>query len=98
VLPPLTALRVRGGFEAREHIAMSHKTATTVAHTIGIDTGSKNTLHLIGLDEKGAIVLREKIARGRITARLANVPRCLIGIEAGIGDALCGPRAKCARP
>ena len=37
---------------------MSHKTAATVAHTIGIDT-SKNTLHLIGLDEKGAIVLRE---------------------------------------
>ena len=62
---------------------MSHKTAATVAHTIVIDTG-KNTLHLIGLDEKGAIVLREKISRGRITARLANVPRCLIGIEAGM--------------
>ena len=43
---------------------MSHKTAATVAPTIGIDTG-KNTLHLIGLDDKGAIVLREKIARGR---------------------------------
>ena len=62
---------------------MSHKTAATVAHTIGIDTG-KNTLHLIGLDDNGAIVLREKIARGRITARLANMPRCLIGIEAGM--------------
>src|SRR5271169_380397 len=62
---------------------MSHKTAATGAHTIGIDTG-KNTLHLIGLDDKGAIVLREKIARGRIAARLANVPRCLIGIEAGM--------------
>jgi hypothetical protein len=35
---------------------MSHKTAATVAHTIGIDTG-KNTLHLIGLDDKGAIIL-----------------------------------------
>src|SRR5260370_2670577 len=62
---------------------MSQKTAPTVAHNIGIDTG-KNTLHLIGLDDKGAIVLREKIARGRIAARLANVPRCLIGIEAGM--------------
>src|ERR1700746_231969 len=62
---------------------MSHKTAATVAHTIGIDTG-KNTLHLIGLDDQGAIVLREKIARGRISARLAHVPRCLIGIEAGM--------------
>jgi transposase len=62
---------------------MSHKTAATVAHTIGIDTG-KNILHLIGLDDQGAIVLREKIARGRIAAQLANVPRCLIGIEAGM--------------
>src|ERR1700694_3996556 len=62
---------------------MPHKTAPTAAQTIGIDTG-KNTLHLIGLDDKGAIVLREKIARGRIAARFANVPRCLIGIEAGM--------------
>ena len=62
---------------------MSHKTATPVAHTIGIDTG-KNTLHLIGLDEKGAIILREKVSRGRIAARFANVPPCLIGIEAGM--------------
>jgi transposase len=61
---------------------MSQKTAAVV-RTIGIDTG-KNTLHLIGLDDKGAIVLREKVARGRITARLANVPGCLIGIEAGM--------------
>ena len=28
--------------------------------------------------------MRAKISRGRITARLANVPRCLIGIEAGM--------------
>ena len=35
---------------------MSHKTAATVVHTIGIDTG-KNTLHLIGLDNQGTIVL-----------------------------------------
>ena len=44
---------------------MSQKTAAVV-RTIGIDTG-KNTLHLIGLDDKGAIVLRRKISRGRIT-------------------------------
>ena len=62
---------------------MPHTTAATVAHTIGIDAG-KNTLHLIGLDDKGAIVLREKVARDRITVRLANVPQCLIGIEAGM--------------
>lgn len=59
------------------------KTDAGIATTIGIDTG-KNTLHLIGLDDQGTIVLREKIARGRIRTRLANVPRCLIGIEAGM--------------
>jgi transposase len=51
--------------------------------TIGIDMG-KNTLHMIGLDTRGAIVLREKVSRGRIASRLANLPSCLIGIEAGL--------------
>ena len=37
---------------------------SVVVSTIGIDTG-KNTLHLVGLDDQGAIVLREKVARGR---------------------------------
>ena len=62
---------------------MYRKTDTVIARTIGIDTG-KNTLHLIGLDDRGAIVLREKVTRGRIATRLANVPQCLIGIEAGM--------------
>lgn len=39
--------------------------------TIGIDIG-KNTFHLVGLDERGAIVLRQKLSRGQVTARLAN--------------------------
>jgi len=62
---------------------MSQKTEAVVAGTIGIDTG-KNTLHLIGLDDGGTIVLREKLGRSRIGTRLANVPRCLIGVEAGV--------------
>jgi transposase len=64
---------------------MPCKTDVVVAHTIGIDTG-KNTLHMVGLDEKGAIVLREKISRSWIAARLVNVPQCLIGIEAGMAS------------
>ena len=60
------------------------RAATVHAVTaIGIDMG-KNTLHMIGLDPRGAIVLREKVSRGRITSRLANLPPCLIGIEAGM--------------
>src|SRR5207244_1038378 len=49
---------------------MSRKTEAGLACTIGIDTG-KNTLHLVGLDAKGAVVLRDKLARGRIAAQLA---------------------------
>jgi len=47
---------------------------TTTLHAvtaIGIDMG-KNTLHLIGLDARGAIMLREKVARGRIALRLGR--------------------------
>ena len=52
---------------------MLQKTDAVVASTIGIDTG-KNTLHLIGLDDQGTIVLREKLSRSRIVSRLANSP------------------------
>ena len=62
---------------------MSRKPTSTIA-TVGIDPG-KNTMHLIGLDTGGAIVLREKVTRDKVVARLANVPPCLIGIEVGMG-------------
>ena len=62
---------------------MPSKKDAAVIRAIGIDTG-KNTLHMVGLDDKGAIVLREKVSRNRIAARLVNVPPCLIGIEAGM--------------
>jgi transposase len=77
---PLTAFV--GGFEARG--AHRHVAGDGRCSTIGIDTG-KNTLHLVGLDDQGTIVLRERIARSRISIRLANVPQCLISIEAGMG-------------
>ena len=62
---------------------MPYKKDAAVIRAIGIDTG-KNTLHMVGLDDRGAIVLREKVSRTRIAARLVNVPPCLIGIEAGM--------------
>jgi transposase len=52
--------------------------------TIGIDIG-KNTFHLVGLDERGMIVLRTKVSRGQLTRQLANLPRCLVGLEACCG-------------
>jgi transposase len=52
--------------------------------TIGIDIG-KNTFHLVGLDRNGAIVLRQKLSRRQVEARLANMPPCLIGMEPCVG-------------
>ena len=51
---------------------------------IGIDVG-KNSFHIVGLDKRGAIVLRQKWSRGQVEARLANMPPCLIGMEACVG-------------
>ena len=47
---------------------------------------------------RGEIALREKVARAKIVSRLANMPPCLIGIEAGMGNALCDPRSAHPRP
>src|SRR6201997_2345893 len=44
-----------------------------------------NAVAVVGLDSRGAIVLRQKWSRGQIEARLANMPPCLIGMEACVG-------------
>jgi transposase len=48
---------------------------------VGVDTGK--TTYLIGLNKRGAIALRVKVLQSQIARRLANIPRCLIGLEAG---------------
>ena len=58
--------------------------ATEQVTTIGIDIG-KNTFHLIGLDGAGNIVLHCKLSRSQVIVRLANLPPCLIGMEACVG-------------
>jgi len=62
---------------------MSNQSNSTVA-TMGIDIG-KNSFHVVGLDQRGAIVLRQKWSRGQVEARLANMPPCLVGMEACVG-------------
>jgi hypothetical protein len=70
------------GSKDKEH-AMSQNLNSAVA-VIGIDIG-KNSFHVVGLDDRGAIVLRQKWSRCQIEARLANMPPCLIGMEACVG-------------
>ena len=62
---------------------MSQKLDTSPA-VIGIDIG-KNSFHIVGQNQRGAIVLRQKWSRGQVEARLANIPPCLIGMEACVG-------------
>ncbi len=62
---------------------MSQNLNSAIA-VIAIDIG-KNSFHVVGLDDRGAMVLRQKWSRGQIEARLANMPPRLIGMEACVG-------------
>jgi transposase len=62
---------------------MSQKLNSEIA-VVGIDIG-KNSFHLVGQDRRGGLVLRQKWSRGQVEARLANLPPCLIGMEACTG-------------
>src|SRR5262245_48074656 len=62
---------------------MSQSLNSAIA-VVGIDIG-KNSFHIVGHDRRGAIVLRQKWSRGQVEARLANLPPCLIGMEACVG-------------
>src|SRR5438270_13664451 len=63
----------------------THQKSSDAVATIGIDIG-KSTFHLVGLDKRGAIVLRIKVSRSQLERRLANRPPCLVGLEAGCGS------------
>ena len=62
---------------------MSQNLSSAIA-AMGIDIG-KNSFHVVGLDARGAILLRQKWSRGQVEGRLANMPSCLIGMEACVG-------------
>jgi transposase len=48
--------------------AMPHKLNSAIA-VIGIDIG-KNSFHVVGCDDRGTIMLRQKWSRGQVEARL----------------------------
>src|SRR5712675_872047 len=79
---PASELTWQGAAKEKEH-AMPGKLDSKIA-VIGIDIG-KNSFHIVGQDRRGALVLRQKWSRGQVEARLANLPPCLIGMEACTG-------------
>jgi transposase len=52
--------------------------------TLGLDLG-KNWIHMVGFDGKGSIALRRRVRRSQLLGLTANMPRCLIGMEACSG-------------
>src|SRR5262245_25629185 len=80
--PALSASKLARGIQRKEQV-MAEKLSGVIA-VIGIDIG-KSSFHVVGLDARGAVVLRQRWSRGQIEARLGNMPPCLIGMEACVG-------------
>jgi transposase len=51
------------------------------AITIGLDI-AKSVFQVHGVDARGRVVLRKRLARGKVLEFFANLPRCVIGLEA----------------
>ena len=49
--------------------------------TVGLDI-AKNVFQVHGVDARGRVGLRKRLARAKVLAFFANLPRCLIGLEA----------------
>ncbi len=49
--------------------------------TIGLDI-AKNVFQIHGVDEQGKVVLRKTLKRDKVAEFFAQLPACLIGIEA----------------
>ena len=57
--------------------------------SIGIDLG-KTTFHLVALGAHSQVVIRKKFSRQPLLHYTANLPSCLIGMEAGVGSHFLG--------
>ena len=49
--------------------------------TIGLDL-AKNVMQVHGVDEQDKAVLRKQLRRNQVAAFFANLPACLVGMEA----------------
>jgi len=63
---------------------MKHNTPKDTVAVLGIDL-AKNSFQLHGVDSDGEVVLTKKLSRAKLTRFIAQLPVCLIGIEACSG-------------
>src|SRR5262249_34981854 len=83
---PRTTAEPDGGASKLKELTMhTHQQSSQPVATIGLDIG-KNTFHLVGLDRRGAIVMRTKVSPNQLVRCLANLPSCLLALEAGSGS------------
>ena len=66
--------------------------------TLGVDV-NKNVFQLHGIAERGQVVVQKRVSRSKSLATVAQLPPCLIGIEAcGSARNVTYPRRKAYRP
>jgi transposase len=70
-----------------------HRMEVTAIASIGIDLG-KTTFHLVALDCHAGVILRKKFSRSQLLAYTANLPCCLIGMEACSGAHFLGAKLR----
>jgi transposase len=49
--------------------------------TLGIDV-AKNVFQLHGVDERGKVVVQQRVSRAKLRETVAQLPPCVIGMEA----------------
>jgi len=60
---------------------MKNYSADKTIKTIGIDL-AKSSFQVHGVDEQGHVVMRKKMNRNKLVVFMANLPPCLVGMEA----------------
>src|SRR5260221_4515772 len=84
VLRMPTNVPPRQPFRHLEDTIMIAINTDIIIANIGVDIG-KNAFHICAMNAKGTIVRRERLTRAALPKRLANIPPCLIGMEACAG-------------
>jgi len=85
--PPSSKIGVEcARMEDRPTIATKKEETVTEITTIGLDL-AKQVFHLVGFDSKGKEVKRKRLTRGKLAECVANLPPCLIAMEATTGRA-----------
>jgi transposase len=68
-------------FKMKVSQTMTDHNVNGIIKILGIDL-AEQSFQLHGIDENGQVVLRKKLSRCKLSAFMANLPSCLIGLEA----------------